>query len=68
MVPIEDIKPTHSLQRYGMDSLVAVELKHWLYKTFWVEFSVTDIMETPSISALEKKRMEWIWERGRSRQ
>jgi len=55
MVPVEDIKPTHSLQRYGMDSLVAVETKNWLYKALMVELSILDIMEAPSIRALGKK-------------
>ena len=55
MAPVEDIKPTHSLQRYGMDSLVAVESKNWFYKAIMVELSVTDIMEAPSIRALAEK-------------
>ena len=55
MIPFEDIKPEHSLQRYGMDSLVAVETKNWLYKACMVELSVTDIMEASSIRALGEK-------------
>jgi len=55
MIPVEDIKPTHSLHQYGMDSLVAVELKNWLFKAIMVELSVADIMESTSVRKLGEK-------------
>lgn len=54
-VPREEIKKEHSLKRYGMDSLVAVEMKNWLLKMTTVELAVADILVTPSIGDLAEK-------------
>jgi len=55
MIPIAEILPDHSLSRYGMDSLVAVEMRNWLLKVTSIELKVSDIMTAPSIKALAEK-------------
>jgi hypothetical protein len=44
MMPATDIDPGKPLSRYGVDSLVAVELRNWVAKEILVEVSVFDIM------------------------
>lgn len=48
----EDINPTMPLHSYGVDSLVAVELRTWFSKEMGVEVTVFDIMGSTSIAAL----------------
>ncbi|KAG9235236.1 hypothetical protein BJ875DRAFT_399470 [Amylocarpus encephaloides] len=51
-MPEEDIdvqKPTHS---YGVDSLVAVELRHWLGKEILADVSIFEIMGDESLAGL----------------
>lgn len=54
-LPHEEIKKEHSLKRYGMDSLVAVEMKNWLFKMSTVELAVADILKAASISELAER-------------
>lgn len=54
-VPKEEIKEDHSLKRYGMDSLVAVEMRNWLLKVSTVELAAADIMNAASIRELAEK-------------
>ncbi|KAJ6045303.1 Highly reducing polyketide synthase [Penicillium canescens] len=44
MVPMVDIDPGKPLSAYGVDSLVAVEVRNWIAKEIQVELSVFDIM------------------------
>lgn len=54
-LPTSEIKSDHSLRRYGMDSLVAVEMKNWLFKVSTVELAVKDFLESTSIKDLAQK-------------
>ena len=54
-LPESEIKSDHSLRRYGMDSLVAVEMKNWLYKVSSVELAVKDFLDSTSIRDLADK-------------
>jgi hypothetical protein len=44
IVPASDIDPGKPLSTYGVDSLVAVEVRNWMAKEMLVEVSVFEIM------------------------
>ncbi|KAI1386460.1 uncharacterized protein F4822DRAFT_444848 [Hypoxylon trugodes] len=48
----EDIDPNHSLSNYGVDSLVAVELRNWIHDSFQASVAVFDIMGGNTIAAI----------------
>jgi acyl carrier protein len=45
-----EIDPTRTLSDYGVDSLVAVELRNWLASSLRVKVSIFDILQSPSIA------------------
>lgn len=47
-----DVEPTKFLSDYGVDSLMAVELRNWVGKDFHAEIAVFDITGGTSIAAL----------------
>lgn len=51
---IDDINPAVSLTEFGIDSLVAIELKNWLVRTFQVAVQTSEIVDAPSIASLGK--------------
>jgi hypothetical protein len=61
MVPALDIDPGKQLSTYGVDSLVAVEVRNWMAKEMAVEVSVFEIMAN-----VPMRQLAWIW-RGRVR-
>ncbi|CZR61454.1 related to polyketide synthase [Phialocephala subalpina] len=52
--PVEDISPSTSLEQFGLDSLVAIELKNWLVRTFQVAVQTSEVVDATSILALGK--------------
>jgi aryl carrier-like protein len=46
----EDIDPSRTLSSYGVDSLVAVELRNWLAASLKAKVSIFDILQSPSIA------------------
>ena len=48
----EDIDATQPLSKYGVDSLVAVELRNWLVPTTKCEMSIFDLLRAPSLRGL----------------
>lgn len=44
MVPASDIDANKPMSAYGVDSLVAVEVRNWISKEMQVEVSVFEIM------------------------
>lgn len=48
----ETIQVGESLARYGVDSLVAVELRNWLVVQLAIEVSIFDIMQSASVKQL----------------
>lgn len=52
MVPVADIDPEKPLSTYGVDSLVAVEVRNWLAKEVLVDVSVFEIMANIPIRQL----------------
>ena len=51
-LPINELSPSASLSHYGVDSLVAVELRNWLLTAAQVEVSIADIMQSASVAVL----------------
>ncbi|KAI1152708.1 KR domain-containing protein [Nemania diffusa] len=49
-----DINPSHPLSEYGVDSLVAVELRNWLVPNAHIEMSISDLLGSPSLTELAK--------------
>ena len=52
MVPTEDIDASKPLNAYGVDSLVAVEVRNWIAHEIKAEVSVFDIMSNVPMSSL----------------
>ncbi|GFF58827.1 lovastatin diketide synthase LovF [Aspergillus lentulus] len=55
MMPVEDISNTQPLHSYGVDSLIAVEMRAWIAKEFHTEISVFDILSPVPLSGLAMK-------------
>jgi hypothetical protein len=55
MAPIEEILPTNSLAHYGMDSLVAVEMRNWLGRELEVTVPILELLANQSIVQLSEK-------------
>ncbi|KAK4210832.1 putative polyketide synthase [Rhypophila decipiens] len=54
----EDIDSSAPLSRYGVDSLVAVEIRNWLNTSAAADLSIFDVMQSPSLLALAGKVAE----------
>jgi NAD(P)-dependent dehydrogenase (short-subunit alcohol dehydrogenase family) len=52
LIAEESIIASKSLSEYGVDSLVAVELRNWLAAQLSSDISVFDVMQTQSLTAL----------------
>ena len=50
-----DIDATLPLKEYGVDSLVAVELRNWLFAKAGAEMSMFDILQSKSLTMLAEK-------------
>ena len=54
-LPLQDIDRGMRLAKYGVDSLVAVELRNWLSHMLQGQLSVFEIMQSSSLGALAEK-------------
>ncbi|QQK46332.1 Lovastatin diketide synthase LovF [Penicillium digitatum] len=52
MIPAEEVIPAKSMAAFGVDSLVAVELRNMLALKAGSEVSIFDIMQSPSLAVL----------------
>lgn len=52
MVPVADVDAGRPLSAYGVDSLVAVEVRNWIAREVGVEVSVFEIMANVPMGAL----------------
>ena len=43
-VPVDQIDPAHAVSDYGMDSMIAAELRNWLVKTFNTDVSFLELL------------------------
>ena len=55
MIPVEDIDPSKSISEYGMDSLVAVEMRNWLLREFEVTLPIIELLSNTSLQQLSLK-------------
>ena len=51
-IPIEDVDENKPFFAFGIDSLVALEVRYWFQKTLKAQVSVFDIMQAKSLLAL----------------
>jgi hypothetical protein len=51
-IPPKGVDVSLPMAYYGVDSLVAVEVRNWLSATAHAELSTFDIMQSPSLAAL----------------
>jgi acyl carrier protein len=61
MMEVADLDAARPLSTYGIDSLVAVELKGWVQREIEVKLSVFDIIQATSINALVDKIADRTW-------
>lgn len=52
MIPVEEVIESKSMADFGVDSLVAVELRNMLAVQAGAEISIFDIMQSPSLAVL----------------
>ncbi|RYP39906.1 hypothetical protein DL767_002025 [Monosporascus sp. MG133] len=55
MMSLEDLDAKRPMSSYGVDSLIAVELRNWLSRDAGVELPVFEILQPPSLNALAKQ-------------
>ncbi|KAI9042421.1 putative LovB-like polyketide synthase [Aspergillus affinis] len=49
------LQPNRSLSDYGLDSIVAIEIRQWFFQTVAVEIAMFDVLNSGSIQALVDK-------------
>lgn len=52
MIPEAEIDRTGALEKYGVDSLVAVELRNWLVASAGIDISIFEVMQSQTIALL----------------
>ena len=55
LLPPHEFDSAQSVAKYGVDSLVAVELRNWLVGHVHADMSIFDVLQSASISALASK-------------
>lgn len=58
VIPESDIDPRQPLSKYGVDSLVAVELRNWLVPRVQCEMSIFELLGSSSLGQLAQKVVE----------
>lgn len=53
-VPVEEISPDVSMESFGLDSLVAIELKNFLSRTFQATLQTSEVLDAVNILSLAK--------------
>ena len=54
-IPETEVDPAAPMSRYGVDSLVAIELRNWLVSSAQGETSIFDVMQSSSLTGLASK-------------
>jgi acyl carrier protein len=55
MIPAEDVTASKSLTQYGVDSLVAVEMRNWIFRRFKHNVPILQLMGADSLATLSSK-------------
>ena len=58
----EDVSPAKSLADYGVDSLVAVEMRNWIISQVGADISIFELMQSPSLAELSTK-LAAVWKK-----
>ena len=53
-IPVQDVDPEKAIYSFGIDSLVALELRNWLLKEIRADLAIFEIMQSQSVFALGK--------------
>lgn len=57
-IEVDDVQPSRQLSDYGVDSLMAVELRNWFSKEFGANVAVFEIMGTSTITSIGRLVVE----------
>ena len=52
MIPIDDIEASEAITEYGLDSLVAVEIRNWMARDLGATLTLIELLTSPSIELL----------------
>ena len=55
MIPVEDISELKPITEYGMDSLVAVEMRNWLFKELDATMTILELLANNPLKSLAMK-------------
>ena len=55
MIPTDDITPTKPVVAYGLDSLVAIEIRNWLDRELDAKLPLMEMLSASSLTALAEK-------------
>lgn len=55
MIPLEDISSAKSMSEYGVDSLVAVEMRNWLLRELDSTLPILELLANVSLLQLSMK-------------
>lgn len=60
VIPVDNIDPSKSISEYGMDSLMAVEMRNWLMREFEVTLLIIELLSIVSLQQPYKREL-WYW-------
>ncbi|KAJ9209795.1 hypothetical protein DTO166G4_8597 [Paecilomyces variotii] len=55
MIQEQEIQVSHPLSDYGIDSLVAVEMRNWIFKEFEAAVTILELLANESLLLFSKK-------------
>ncbi|KAF4251493.1 hypothetical protein CNMCM8980_006766 [Aspergillus fumigatiaffinis] len=55
MMPVEDVEASRPVSSYGVDSLLAVELRGWIFTELQADVSVFDLLSNIPVSSLSRR-------------
>lgn len=58
MIPMDDITPNKPVVAYGLDSLVAIEIRNWLHREFHAKIPLMQLVSASSLTALAESVAE----------
>lgn len=55
MIPEQEIQLFRPLSDYGIDSLVAVEMRNWVFKEFEAQVTILELLANEPLQSFSKK-------------
>jgi len=59
-IPFENLDASQPTSKYGLDSLVAVELHNWFQRRLEADIPIFEILRAPSIKSLVEKVVDMV--------